>query len=120
MPGPIAQSPAAGVFGYEVASDTNKNKNLLQQCVAALVANGKAVTLPPGFATPDVGLGKGGTPDDALKQLIKNIQTAMDVNSITYTPPTFTGVALNDGSSQLISKWGAALFAGLQAAGYLK
>lgn len=74
---PTPQSPAAGVFGYEVADDIAKNKNLLQQIVQALGANGVTVTLPGTFQTPDVSNGKGGTPLDQERILLANIVTAV-------------------------------------------
>jgi hypothetical protein len=71
------QSPAAQLFGYEVADDINKHKSLLKQCTEALVANGVSVVLPASFATPNVGANKSGTPYEAEIEWVKNIQNAI-------------------------------------------
>lgn len=80
-----AQSPAAKVFGYEVPDDISTNKNLLQQCVVALTANGVPVTLPGGgtFQSPniaadeDAGLYSAGDPISLEKRLVTNLLTAI-------------------------------------------
>lgn len=213
-PAVVAQSPAAQVFGLEVADEQNKNKNLLQQSVAALVANGVAVALPGNFLAPGADDAEHGlTPEDVMKNLINNLLSAIngikasfilmdgsnvhllkivalsagvggnsitvavaagsssgkkitivkggtnevydnlaDINAavaaihgvsalvdavkiadgtlanisasnligaLSVTPPTFSGVALDDGASQRIDKWGNAIFSALQSAGYI-
>jgi hypothetical protein len=77
-----AQKPAAGVFGYEVADDISQNKNLLQQSVAALEANGVHVTLPGGGDFKDPALVSGdnrsGDPIAMERELIGNVMSALD------------------------------------------
>lgn len=199
-----AQTPAPGLFGYEVADPDNKNKDLLSQCSAAMRANGILVADPiPAIGETPIGTQKrwlkslwdaavakkatetfqdagavpllritakvagvagnsitvaiaagsvsgkkvtvtdGVTPevydnqanvaaivaslaasllvDGALilEGTLANIAATPLAGGMTVTAPVISGVALDDGQSQQVSKWGRALFDALRTAGYI-
>lgn len=72
-----AQSPAPGLFGYEVADPDNKNKDLLSQCSEAMRANGVSVADP----IPAVGE----TPIATQKRWLKDLWAAAQAKKATET-----------------------------------
>lgn len=92
-----AQSPAAAVFGYEVADDQSQNKNLLSQCADALVANGVPVTLPGGgtFQSPalDNSDNRAGDPFALEKEFIDNLFTSIATVSVAKAALTLSSSA---------------------------
>ena len=91
-----AQSPAAAVFGYEVADDQSQNKNLLSQCADALVANGVPVALPGGgtFQSPALGNSdsRAGDPFALEKEFIDNLFTSIATVSVAKAALTLSSV----------------------------
>lgn len=110
----VAQSPAPGLFGYEVGSPTNKLKSQLAQMTAALRAQ-SGPSIPVAAPTaPLIGETEIGT----NLRWIKAIQAAMVGASIAFTPPTFAA-GENDNQEKLAAKWAQALWNGLRTAGYI-
>lgn len=109
----VAQSPAPGLFGYEVGSPSNKLKSQLAQMTAALRAQSPTIAV----AAP-VSAIVGETEIKTNLRWIKAIQTAMNGVPIAYTVPTFAQ-GENDNQEVLASKWATALWNGLRTAGYI-